>query len=292
MARKKKTSFAEDVIYLASLLPWWIATSLAAATYILLNFYVQTSPQPFTGKTQDMARMMIEQLMRTGATVGQYLFPFLFLVAAASSFMARRRRIKLLSEVTEGDNLNSMAAVNAMSWQDFELVIGQWFRTQGYTVTEQGGSGPDGGIDLVLKKNTERFFVQCKQWRAVKVGVTTVRELYGVMAAHGATGGFVITAGGFTSDAKQFATGRNVFLIDGPALARMIQNIPSANLLRSPNKTGMPEAGNTQPRGPNSKTCPVCSGPMVERTAKRGSSAGKRFWGCRGYPSCRGTLPG
>ncbi len=42
---------------------------------------------------------------------------------------------------------------------------------------------------------------------ALKVGVDVVRELYGVMAAKGATGGFVVTSGRFTEDAKAFAQG-------------------------------------------------------------------------------------
>ena len=50
--------------------------------------------------------------------------------------------------------------------------------------------------------------------RAFKVGVDVVRELYGVMAARGATGGFVVTSGRFTEEANRFASGRNVTLVD------------------------------------------------------------------------------
>jgi hypothetical protein len=35
--------------------------------------------------------------------------------------------------------------------------------------------------------------------------------------------------------------------------------------------------------------CPLCGGTMVKRTAKKGSSAGEVFWGCAGYPRCKGT---
>nr|WP_260263875.1 restriction endonuclease [Delftia acidovorans] len=41
-------------------------------------------------------------------------------------------------------------------------------------------------MDLVLSKDGEKTLVQCKQWKAFKVGVATVREVYGVMAADGA----------------------------------------------------------------------------------------------------------
>ena len=37
--------------------------------------------------------------------------------------------------------------------------------------------------------------------------------------------------------------------------------------------------------------CPECGKPMHRRTAKQGAQAGKDFWGCAGYPECRGTLP-
>lgn len=35
--------------------------------------------------------------------------------------------------------------------------------------------------------------------------------------------------------------------------------------------------------------CPVCGRTMVLRTAQKGKNAGKQFWGCSGYPECRGT---
>lgn len=37
--------------------------------------------------------------------------------------------------------------------------------------------------------------------------------------------------------------------------------------------------------------CSACGKAMVLRTARRGAQAGNRFWGCSGYPGCRGTLP-
>ena len=37
--------------------------------------------------------------------------------------------------------------------------------------------------------------------------------------------------------------------------------------------------------------CPACNQVMVSRVAKRGSEAGRSFWGCSAYPKCRGTRP-
>jgi restriction system protein len=35
--------------------------------------------------------------------------------------------------------------------------------------------------------------------------------------------------------------------------------------------------------------CPFCGKPMAMRTARKGARAGSRFWGCTGYPECKGT---
>ena len=36
--------------------------------------------------------------------------------------------------------------------------------------------------------------------------------------------------------------------------------------------------------------CPVCGKMMVVRTAKSGKNAGNQFWGCSGYPDCKGVV--
>ncbi len=35
--------------------------------------------------------------------------------------------------------------------------------------------------------------------------------------------------------------------------------------------------------------CPLCGKAMVLRTAQKGERAGSQFWGCSGYPNCKGT---
>lgn len=165
-------------------------------------------------------------------------------------------------------------------------------RIQGYKVMETGGGGADGGVDLVLSKpgqnGGERFLVQCKQWRAYKVGVDVVRELYGVMSARGATGGFVVTSGRFSREAISFANGRNVTLVDGPKLRRLIHQARAS--ARCPADVELDGLSSEPVRADpaESPCCPLCSRPMVLRTAKHGANAGGQFWGCTGYPSCRG----
>ena len=41
---------------------------------------------------------------------------------------------------------------------------------------------------------------------------------------------------------------------------------------------------------PAAPACPVCGKKMRKRTAGKGPHAGRSFWGCSGYPECKGTL--
>lgn len=46
-----------------------------------------------------------------------------------------------------------------------------------------------------------------------------------------------------------------------------------------------------QKTAPDAPPCPTCGKPMVPRTARQGEHAGRAFWGCSGFPKCRGTQP-
>ena len=47
----------------------------------------------------------------------------------------------------------------------------------------------------------------------------------------------------------------------------------------------------TDPPQPTAPPCPLCGKLMVVRTAKQGPRPGSQFWGCTGYPTCKGTQP-
>ncbi len=283
MVRKSKQSPFEDLIEITAMLPWWAGVLLALIAYFVCHHYATVEIPPPASVAQ-LGANVSSQLGKTLATFGQYLLPLAFLIGAGISAYGRHKRTGLFENVQGG---SSSSVLNNMTWQEFEMLVGEAFRRRGYTVTETGGGGADGGVDLVLRKDGEKFLVQCKQWKAYKVGVTTIRELYGVMAASGATGGFVVTSGVFTQEAKSFAEGINIDLIDGPELTAMIKKIP-----RQPQST----IATTQPvflrslaatADPN---CPKCGSAMTKRTARQGTNYGKTFWGCTDYPQCRGII--
>ena len=282
MARKRKTSPLEDMLDLVALMPWWVGVAIAAVGYLILH-RTATPPQVKALQPGQITGLMAQTMITGLAYARQFIVPFVGLIGAVMSFVQRRQRSALVTDVVQAKGAD---ALDGMSWREFEMLVGEAFRLQGYGVTEIGGGGADGGVDLVLKNGNEKFLVQCKQWKAYKVGVDVVRELYGVMAAKGATGGFVVTSGTFTSDATTFASGRNVKLIGGQRLFGLSKQARQSVSAQSTNASSSSDAF---PLAKAVLTCPICTADMVKRTAKKGASAGSQFLGCSKYPACRGT---
>lgn len=246
---------------------------MAVVSYF--GFHVAAGkPLPTPANTLEIAATMPVLIWRVAASIFQYLLPPAFLIGALVSAVKRKKRVTLLKVSTD------LEMVREMPWREFEMLVGEAYRQQGYTVTENDGAGSDGGIDLVLKKDGQKIVVQCKRWKNFTVSVMPVRELYGVMNAENADSCIFVSSGTFTRDAISFAQGKPIELVDGQDLMRLLHQVqsPIHNLI--PHPTVATKAG---------KACPKCSQPMVRRTAKRGANAGQEFWGCSDYPRCRGT---
>ncbi len=285
MGRHKRSEL-EAWIELLARWPWWVSVGLGVAAFALLHWLAQ--PPVVDGRSTATLIASAPRAIRAEVAGWlQYLVPLMFGVSAALSARRAKARRDWQSRAID---LQGAAITHGLTWQEFERLVGAGFREQGYDVEETGASGPDGGVDLRLSLRTdtgrETFLAQCKHWRAQRVGVQVIRELYGVMAAEGATGGFVITSGDFTADALRFAGGRNIQLVNGEALRAMLTR---GRLASSRALADSPSSATTD-RAPTSPLCPRCAQSMVWRTARRGRHAGQSFWGCSAFPACRGTV--
>lgn len=293
MAKKQESL----LILIASSLPWWVDVPLGIGGFfgcrLLRDKTAKIIVNPDLSATglDGVSGTLLRSMLNVGGRVGMFIVPIAFAIGAVASFTGRRKRRKLLDRATQSDAANF---VSGLSWTDFEALVGEAFRRRGFLVAETGGGGADGGVDLVLTKGKERWLVQCKQWRANKVGVAIVRELYGVMTAKGASGGYVVTSGTFTRDALEFVSGRNIEAIDGPALLALVRGIDARSVpplqsasTSAANPGSVPVVVETAPLAP--PACPNCGTGMVQRKAKAGPMPGELFWGCPKYPTCRGT---
>ena len=171
-----------------------------------------------------------------------------------------------------------------LEWKRFEQVTEAYFERTGWR-TEPARIGADGGVDIHLFRPAERSVaavVQCKAWTSYRVGVKPVRELFGVMAAASVSEGFFVASGEYTEEARSFARGKPLTLIDGSDLVERIKALPN-----EARRYVYDIATTGDYRTP---TCPRCGRKMVRRIAAKGRGTGGPFWGCPGYPRCRGTL--
>lgn len=268
MARKR-TGLMEDLFGLLLQLPWWVGIVATAVFWgIGLRFGSGTAEDPLGTATQTLLRYFFN------------ICAVVSLAGAIGSSIRSRSRRKLL------DRQRGIDSLRALSWREFEHLVGEAYRRRGYHVEETGGSGPDGGVDLKLYGHGETVLVQCKQWRARRVGVDKVRELFGVVTAADAARGILVTSGTFTNDAHSFAAGKPIDLVDGPALTQLVRDVQA-----SPSTTAHAPAPAVSSTPDSTLSCPRCGRPMVLRIARRGSNAGSQFYGCSTYPACRATRP-
>jgi restriction system protein len=136
----------------------------------------------------------------------------------ALAWQGLRRAVSRFRRGRWARDKRSMADLAALSPNEFEAITAAAFEAKGWRVEIIGRQGQaDGGLDLMLYKGGRRIVAQCKRY-AAKVGAPTVRETMGVMMHHRAHGAYVVALSGFTRQAREWAKGKPLRLIDGQQL--------------------------------------------------------------------------
>ncbi|KAF0125871.1 MAG: restriction endonuclease [Elusimicrobia bacterium] len=267
-------------------LPWWFGIGGAVILYIISFFLT------------DMKAGVLP--VGPAFSLGAKLFALVFAIGGVLSFIMALIKGKLFNSAQGFDS------VKAMTWKEFELLVGEYYRRKGYSVIEAGGASPDGGIDLIANKSGEKLVIQCKHWKAYKIDVKIARELYGVMVDAAASGAVLITSGDFTQPAVDFVRDKPIELIDGPKLAKLIAEVKApaqkpavpaksrATLIPTEppplteeerNRKYMPPGMRMAPVAQErlvkdgDPVCPHCGVKLVLRSAHRGPTTGSKFWG-------------
>lgn len=128
-----------------------------------------------------------------------------------------RRILVLLGYNVNSSSITTLGErLQSMSGADFEQFVATLFRKMGYVVEGAKNTG-DHGVDLIMRKENELTVVQCKRWNDA-VGEPVIRDFFGSLMNMGAHNGFIVTTSSFTSQARAFAHGKPIELIDLDAL--------------------------------------------------------------------------
>lgn len=118
----------------------------------------------------------------------------------------------------------SVEQLQALEPGAFEAYVAErLFAHRGYHVVNTRDT-KDGGVDVLV---TDRFgqtaIVQCKRYRGT-VGEPIVRDLYGTMIHTGATYAYLVATGAISDEARRWALGKPMQLIDGPQLVELTKS--------------------------------------------------------------------
>jgi restriction system protein len=123
------------------------------------------------------------------------------------------------------------ANLAAMDWRDFEHLVRQVFESE--FASEDGEvrvtqASRDGGVDAIVFNPDPikggKIIIQAKRYtNTVEVGA--VRDLYGTVVDEGASKGILVTTSQFGPDARKFALGKPLTLIDGGNLLFLLEKM-------------------------------------------------------------------
>ena len=172
--------------------PWWISILVAAGIVMAARFVVSEVYAVFAA------------------------LPFIVIGGVAGW---RQLRAPSAARVAE-----TLASVRAMSWGDFSNALADALRNDGYAVTRLTGAA----ADFELFKAGRISLVGCKRWKAAHTGVDPLRELDEAKRAREAHECIYVASGEITVAARAFALERNIRLIHGAELAKLLPRIRRA----------------------------------------------------------------
>lgn len=183
----KRGLFSERSLFaILSRAPWWLSVLIAAALF-----------------------MAVRQFMPDYAAVAATL-PFLGIAGYAGW-----RQSRALSPEHAGE---ALAALRAMSWQEFAAIMETAFRGEGYEVVVLSRSA----ADFELRKGGRITLASCKRWKVAQTGIEPLRELLLAKEAANAQECVFVTAGELSQNARDFAAQKDVRLLCDAELAQLL----------------------------------------------------------------------
>jgi restriction system protein len=200
-----------NIIDFLAQIPWWISVTLSASFYILLKFVV-----PYFEAQSNLVH-------EVHVSLGPVLAPVValaLLTPVTFSFLKSNRKRKF------NDLKEEIELIQALPWRKFKEMVTESYRRKGYIIMEDSLFSSDPSIDLVIRQSTNLYLVQCRYWQHRKLGIREVKNLYSLMHDKQASGVYMLTAGIFTYEARHYAAGRPITLLDGIELVELLRELP------------------------------------------------------------------
>lgn len=201
-----------NIIDFLAQIPWWVSVTISASFYVLLKFIV-----PYFETQSTLVN-------EVHISLGPFLAPVVALALLSPitfSFLKSNRKKKL------HDLQEEIQSIQELSWLQFKELVAEAYRRTGYILMENSTFTADPSVDLVMRKSANLYLVQCRYWQNRKLGLREVKNLLSLMHEKQASGVFLITTGIFTYEARHYAAGRPITLLDGIDLVELLDKAHS-----------------------------------------------------------------
>ena len=172
--------------------PWWMSAAIAGAM-IAISYAALPPAYKIFGAISS--------------------FPFFVIMSMAAW--------KQFQQPSSGKVENTLAAVRAMSWIDFATALEHAYRRDGFEVTRVAGAA----ADFMIRKDFRTALVSCKRWKMAQTGVEPLRVLAAEREERETQECVYIFAGTISDNALRFAAQKNIRLVGGPELARLLPDV-------------------------------------------------------------------
>src|SRR5690348_8075821 len=105
--------------------PWWVGVGIAGVIYVSLRFVLPAV---------DLKSTFVQGIAR-GISPIAWIFALPFMFAALGSAVRQFLNWRRFNKQT------SIESIRELTWREFEQLVGEAFRRQGYVVEEVGGGG-------------------------------------------------------------------------------------------------------------------------------------------------------
>ena len=200
-----------NIIDFIAQIPWWVSVTLSASFFVFFKFIAPHFESQFSTVNE------------VQISLGQTFAPViaLALLSPVTFTLFKSNRKKKLRDLKK-----EIQAIQDLPWQDFKVLVAEAYSRTGYIILENSAFTADPSIDIVMRKGAKLYLLQCRYWQNRKLGIREIKNLLSLMHAKQASGVFLLTTGIFTNEARHFAAGRPINLVDGIELVELLSNVP------------------------------------------------------------------
>jgi restriction system protein len=202
-----------NIVDFLAQIPWWISVTISASLYVLLKFVV-----PYVETQSTLVN-------ETHISLGPFLAPVVALafLSPITFSLLKSSRKKKLHELRD-----EIQSIQNLAWPQFKELVAEAYRRNGYNIMENSAFTADPSVDLVMRKSANLYLVQCRYWQNRKLGLREVKNLFSLMHEKQASGVYLLTTGIFTYEARHYALGRPINLLDGIGLVELLGKVDSS----------------------------------------------------------------